>query len=311
MTTSHVPVLRDVVLTQLAVCAGGRYVDGTAGGGGHSEAMLRRSEPDGRLLALDRDPAAVERVQQRVKAWGDRATVVQSNFSEIKACAKRFGFENADGVLLDLGMSSDQLSHAERGFSFQEDGPLDMRMNPNDEVCAADIVNEAGEVELRDMLRELGEERDAGRIAAAIAQDRQQKPFRTTEELAALVARVKGYRRRGQTHPATKTFQALRMQVNGELECLRQGLESAMQIVRPGGRVAVMTFHSLEDRKVKQMFRCHVGRWESLQQGGERWIGDMPKMKQVTRRPIKPTQDEVQLNRRARSAKLRVVERIS
>lgn len=311
MATLHVPVLLSEVVETLAVKSGRRYLDGTAGGGGHSEAILKASEPDGRVLALDRDPAAVERVRNRLRAWGDRVTVVQSNFSELETCAKRWGFDNLDGILLDLGLSSDQLSERKRGFSFQEDGPLDMRMNPSDSVCAADLVNRSEEGELSELLWQLGEERDSRRIAAAIVQDRDDHPFETTAELASLVARVKGNRRRGRIHPATKTFQALRMRVNREMESLEQGLDAAMQVVRPGGRVAVITFHSLEDRMVKQAFRRHAGRMVSLPEGGERWEGRLPKMRRITRKPITASQAELESNPRARSAKLRVVERVN
>lgn len=308
MSGTHVPVLVSEVLEALAVSPGGRYIDGTAGGGGHAEAMLKASAPGGRVLALDRDGDAVERVRERLAPWGDRAKVVQGDFAEMRRHARAAGWEPANGVLLDLGMSSFQVDDAERGFSFLRDGPLDMRMNRTAGRTAAEWVNGASVVELTHILRDFGEEPAARRIAESIGARREKQPFRSTVELAEWVAEVTGGRR-GRIHPATRTFQALRMAVNDELGQLGRGLEEALAVVRPGGRVAVISFHSLEDRLVKRTFGDHVGQWESLQEGGRRRQAKAPPARWVRRKPWVPGEAEVEANPRARSAKLRAVER--
>ena len=217
---------------------------------------------------------------------------------------------DVDGVLLDLGFSSDQMDDAARGFSFQAEGPLDMRLDRSEPRTAADLVNGMEESELADVIFELGEERDARRIARAIVAERVRSPIRTTRRLADVVAAAKRGPR-GKIHPATQTFQALRIAVNRELESLDRGLEGALALVKPGGRVGVISFHSLEDRRVKRFFAEHAGRWESLEQGGERWVGAEPQVKLVTRKPVTASEDEIRANPRARSAKLRVAERVN
>ncbi len=308
MAFSHMPVLLAETLEALAVKAGGFYVDGTAGGGGHAEAILRASEPDGRLLALDRDEAAVRRVRERLQAWGERVQVVHGRFSEIAEWVSRFGPGPADGVLFDLGMSSFQVDDPARGFSFQSDGPLDMRMDLSAPRTAAQWLNEEPESEMARVLKEWGEEPAAKRIARAVVARRAERPFGRTSELAELVTAVKGGRRGRRIHPATQTFQAVRMAVNGEMEQIALGLEAALRAVRPGGRVAAISFHSVEDRLVKRTLGAHVPRWESLQEGGQRRHGRLPSVRWVRKKPWVAGPQECAANPRARSAKLRAVE---
>ncbi len=306
----HVPVMVNEVMDLLAIRAGGAYVDGTVGGAGHAEAMARRMGSDGRLLGLDRDSDAISRGRERLLPFAKSVTLVHGNFADLSQIAGEAGFAGVDGVLLDLGVSSFQLDEAERGFSFQSDGPLDMRMDRSLPKTAADLVAELPEADLANVLWRLGEERDSRRVAAAVVRARRSGAIRTTGRLADLVSEAKGGRR-GRIHPATQTFQALRMAVNDELGGIERGIEAALRLVKVGGRVAVITFHSIEDRLVKTIFARHVGRWESLQAGGQRWVGEQPACRWVNRKPVEPTEAESRGNARARSAKLRVVERVS
>jgi len=305
----HQSVLLEEVLSLLAVREGGVYVDGTAGSGGHAEAILERIGESGMLLAIDRDREALERTGKRLSRFGSRCRRIHGNYADIVAHCESAGVRDVDGVLLDLGVSSEQLDTAERGFSFMQDGPLDMRMDQSGLRTAADVVNRATEQDLTTILRDYGEERSARRIAARIVRRREEKPFETTSDLAETVAEAKGGRR-GRTHPATQAFQAIRMEVNGELDGINAGLRGGLELLREGGRMAVITFHSLEDRIVKRFFAAHEGRWESLEAGGERWEGELPPMKRITRKPVQPTEAECQVNPRARSSKLRVAERV-
>jgi len=305
----HVPVLLEEVLRGLSARTGSRIIDATAGGGGHAEALLRQILPDGSLLCLDRDPEAVERVRKRLSAVGGRVEVEHASFDRITEVARAAGMDAVDGIVMDLGMSSNQIEDAERGFSFLHDGPLDMRMDPGETTTAADLVNELEESELARILFEYGEERHSRRIARRIVERRADTPLRTTRDLAEVVESV-GRPGRGRIHEATRTFQALRIAVNRELDILKMGLEEALSLLRVGGRIAVISFHSLEDRIVKQIFTAHVGRMASLPQGGERWEGTEPRARYVFgRKPISPGEPEQKENPRARSAKLRVVER--
>ncbi|HEY6960226.1 MAG TPA: 16S rRNA (cytosine(1402)-N(4))-methyltransferase RsmH, partial [Candidatus Limnocylindria bacterium] len=239
------------VLAQLDPREAGRFLDGTLGGGGHAEAILERTAPSGRLLGLDVDPAALAEARRVLARFGERAVIVRANFALCDVVAREHGFAALDGVLLDLGLSSIQLADAQRGFSFRAEGPLDMRADPDLHLTAADIVNSWDQTELRRVFADYGEEPEAGRVAAAIVRRRTREPFLTADDLGRFVFGVKTQRRRG-IDPATRVFQALRIAVNDELENLQRGLAAAMSLLRPGGRLAVISFHSLEDRAVKQ-----------------------------------------------------------
>jgi 16S rRNA (cytosine1402-N4)-methyltransferase len=304
----HVPVLLEETIEALAVAPGGTYIDGTVGGGGHAEAILERIGAEGRMLGIDRDPAALALARERLSRF-PTVRLAQGDFADMMAIAHRHGIFAVDGVLLDIGVSSMQLDTPDRGFSFQHDAPLDMRMDPALPRTAANWVNEAPESELADVLWRYGEERAARRIARFIAAARARAPICTTGELAELVARAKGGRR-GRIHPATQTFQALRIAVNDELGQLERGLEAALALLKTGGRLAVICFHSLEDRIVKRRLSEHVGRRESLESGGERRIAKPPLARWVIKGPRMAGEDEVRRNPRARSARLRAVERI-
>ena len=307
----HQPVLVKEMIDLMAIKVDGSYIDGTAGGGGHSAAILEKAGAAARLLAVDRDADAIERVRARFADSGFHVIVVRGSFSDLCALAERNGFAQVDGVVLDLGVSSFQLDEAHRGFSFRQDGPLDMRMDRDQELTAESLVNRLDGAELADLIWRLGEEPAARRVAAAIVRARAVAPLRTTGALADVVRAAKGGRRGARIDPATQTFQALRMAVNRELEEVARGVEAAIALVKPGGRVAVISFHSLEDRAVKHALADHVGRRVSLPQGGDRWEGLYPACRWITRKPVTPADEECAANPRARSAKLRVVERIS
>jgi len=304
----HVPVLLNETLDLLVTNPAGTYIDGTLGRGGHAEAILKRLLPEGRLIGLDRDAEAIEQTAEILKPFEKQVQRIHGNFADMKTLCKSIGVTEADGVLLDLGVSSPQLDVAERGFSFNRDGPLDMRMDRTQGRSAADLVNEDDEKTLADLIYRLGEERDSRRIARAIIQERKQRRIERTLDLAEIVEKAKGGRR-GSIHPATKTFQALRMAVNAELENLSAGLDAGLSILREGGRMAVITFHSLEDRIVKEFFKRHTVRRESLQQGGEREVYEKPAVRLLTRKPLAAAKEELDKNPRSRSAKLRAAER--
>ena len=290
----HVTVLLDEVVRWLAPRSGGTYVDCTLGGGGHAEALLAASAPGGRLLGLDADPTALDVARERLAPYGPRLVAVRANFRELRSVATAHGFDAVDGIVMDLGLSSRQLEASSRGFSFRADEPLDMRFDPVQGGTAADIVNRADERELADILYAYGEEHRSRRVAREIVRRRGRRPLATTGDLVAAVEAALGPRR-GRTHPATRTFQALRIAVNGELDALEAALPQAAGLLAPSGRLAVIAFHSLEDRRVKQFFR----------DGG---TPEAP-LAALTRRPIVPSDAEVAANPRARSAKLRVAER--
>lgn len=304
----HQSVLLTEVLAGLNLRPGGIAVDGTLGGGGHTAALAEAVGPQGRVVALDRDAGALERARQKLGPIAPRCTLVQSSFAQMDEVVTGLGLKQVDGVLLDIGISSDQLDDPDRGFSFMRDGPLDMRMDQEAPLTAADLVNTLPEEELVRLLKRNGEEPRSRAIAHKIVGQRGVVPFRRTAQLADLVTEVYGGRR-GRIHPATLTFQALRIAVNGELEALSAGLEAGLRILKVGGRMAVITFHSLEDRIVKQFFVEHQGRMESLPEGGAKWVGALPEMTILTRRPVVATDEECRENPRARSAKLRVAER--
>ncbi len=305
----HKPVMSAEVIEGLAVKTGGRYIDATLGDGGHAQALLEAIGPTGRLLGVDRDAEALEQARSVLWDWREQYVEARANFESLAEVASTHDFLGADGVLFDLGVRSAQLDHPERGFSFMQDGPLDMRMDQRQDWTAADLVNEWTESELAQVIWRYGEERAARRIAAAVVARREDRRFTRTLDLAEVVELAVGGRR-GKTHPATRTFQALRMRVNEELQAIEIGVRSAIDLVRPGGRIAVLTYHSLEDRLVKQICNRHVGQWQSLQAGGQEWVGEQPQLQRFTRKPLVPSVAEVRENPRARSAKLRIVERM-
>jgi 16S rRNA (cytosine1402-N4)-methyltransferase len=303
----HRPVLLAEVLEALQPRAGGRYVDGTLGGAGHARAILKASTPAGWLFGCDRDWQAIEAARERLAPFGDRVELRHGNYSGLNEWVDA---GSCDGALLDLGVSSHQLDTAERGFSFQQDGPLDMRMDPGNGSTAADLVNTLPASELASIFWNFGEERQARRIARAIDEERSRKPFQTTGQLAGLIARVSPRKGR-RVHPATRVFQALRMVVNDELGALERGLSGVLAVLKPGGRLAIITFHSLEDRMVKQFGRVRARDYEVPGEVDvpELRIPRAPELKWVTRKPVEPGPEEVQANPRSRSARLRVMEK--
>lgn len=303
---NHVPVLYEAVLAYLALSPGNHVIDGTLGGAGHAAGLLLAIAPEGRLLGLDRDPEALARARERLAPFGQRAVLVQSSFRELRAVAQMYHFVPADGVLLDLGLSSHQLASPERGFSLFKEGPLDMRFDPTQGTTAADLVNGLPTEELAEILYRYGEEKQSRRIAQAIVAAR---PLGTTRELAEVVAKAKGGRR-GRIHPATKSFQALRIAVNDELGALEEVLPQALEVLRSGGRWAVICFHSLEDRLVKRFFRSQEQDCICPPEQPTCTCQHQPTLRVITRRPVRPDDKEITQNPRARSARLRVAEKL-
>jgi 16S rRNA (cytosine1402-N4)-methyltransferase len=304
----HKPVMVAEVLNALKPKPTGRYADGTVGGAGHAEAMLVATSPTGWLYGCDRDGAAIEWARERLARFAGRFEIRRGNFSEL---CEWVPAESCDGVLLDLGVSSPQLDRAERGFSFGQDGPLDMRMDTRQPGTAAGLVNTADEFELARIFWELGGERESRRFARAIVKDRQQRPFETTRQLAELIERLSPRHGR-KAHPATKVFQALRIAVNDEIGSLERGLAGALKILKSGGRLAVITFHSLEDRVVKDFGRVRARDYTF---SGEVDVPELrepclPELRWIARKAIKPGDSELAENPRSRSAQLRVFEKI-
>jgi 16S rRNA (cytosine1402-N4)-methyltransferase len=302
----HVPVMLDEALEALDVQASGRYLDGTFGRGGHARAILERLSPEGRLLLMDRDPQAVAEAEHAF-AHDPRVSIRRGNFAQLAEWA--LTEEGLDGILLDIGVSSPQLDEPARGFSFMADAPLDMRMDPETGESAADFLARAEASEIADVLWRYGEERFSRRIARAIVAQRETQPLRRTGELADLLARLLGRREKGK-HPATRTFQALRIKVNGELDALQEGLQGSLDRLRPGGRLVVISFHSLEDRMVKQFIRSQSG----IPPTGPRNLPPPeapPARLRAVGKARFPGSDELAVNPRSRSAVLRVAERLS
>ncbi|MBF8281474.1 MAG: 16S rRNA ((1402)-N(4))-methyltransferase [Anaerolineales bacterium] len=305
MSRSHLPVLYPEVLAGLKPAPGGKYIDGTLGAGGHAAGILTLSSPDGRLLGMDRDPRALETARAALAPFGDRVTIVSASYTHMADAAR--GFAPVDGILLDLGLSSLQLDDPARGFAFQSEGPLDMRFDPQSELTAAEIVNEWPLDELADILYQYGEERHSRKIAQAIGAAR---PLRTTTQLAGVVVRAVGGRRdASRIHPATRTFQALRIAVNGELDMVKEVLPIAVSLLNPGGRLAVISFHSLEDRIVKDYFRLQA-RGPQNDPALPAPAHFVPVLKEITRKPGVASAEEIARNPRARSAKLRIAEKL-
>lgn len=302
----HQPVLYNEIIHALQPRRAGRYVDCTVGAGGHARDILEASQPDGELLGLDVDPVALELAQTRLEPFSGRVFLVRASFTSLRAQLNRLGWETVDGILIDLGVSSMQLDTADRGFSFQLEAELDMRFNPDAPVRAIDLVNNMQERELADLIYTYGEERRSRQIARAIVRER---PIRTTLHLASVVAAACGGRR-GRRHPATRTFQALRIAVNQELAALEEVLPQAVDALAAGGRLAVIAYHSLEDRVIKQYFRQVSRDCVCPPQQPVCTCGHKATIRELNRRPIRPTEPEIRANPRSRSARLRVVEKL-
>ena len=306
----HVSVLLEECIEALSIKPDGIYVDGTLGGAGHSS-RIAAELTTGRLIGIDRDPVALEAAGERLKPFADRVTLVHSNFDEMDTVLKDLGISGVDGILMDLGVSSPQLDDGKRGFSYMADAPLDMRMNSEDTLDARQIVNGWSYEELKRILYDYGEERYAPRIAAAICKRREEAPIETTLELVDIIrGAMPAAALREKQHPAKRSFQAIRIAVNDELGAVRQGMEAAIDHLKPGGRLAVITFHSLEDRIVKNVFQDAAKGCTCPPSFPVCVCGHKPKIKILTKKPIIATREEVEENPRSRSAKLRVAERV-
>ena len=307
-TGGHVPVLAREVIDALQPRDGGRYIDGTFGAGGYTAAMLDRA--DCQVIAIDRDPDAIAAGQALATRYAPRLRLIEGRFGDMAELLSAEGVEDVDGVALDLGVSSMQFDRSERGFSFRNSGPLDMRMEKSG-PSAADLVNEADEAELADVIWRYGEERRSRRVARAIVEARKVKRIETTGELAEIVRRAVGPSAKDESDPATRAFQALRIAVNDELGELERGLAAAESVLAPGGRLAVVSFHSLEDRAVKEFVRARAGRTPSpSRHAPPRAAEREATLRDLTRRPVLPTESEVAANPRARSARLRAAEKL-
>ena len=307
----HIPILRDTVVSLLAPQRGGTFVDGTLGGGGHAEAVLERLPEGGRLYGIDRDGAAIEAASLRLARFGEAFTAIRGNFFDMKRLLAGQGVMEADGILLDLGVSSHQLDTPERGFSYHEDAPLDMRMDPSAPLSAYDVVNGYPAEALARIIREYGEERYAMRVANAIVREREKAPLDSTVRLAEIVKRaMPAPARREQQHPARRTFQALRIEVNGELAGLSDALTDAHDLLRSGGVFAVITVHSLEDRIVKQAFKTFENPCTCDPRAPICTCGKKPTARMLTKKPIVAEEAELKENPRARSAKLRAIQKL-
>jgi 16S rRNA (cytosine1402-N4)-methyltransferase len=307
----HHPVMVERVVELLRPHPGGVYLDATLGLGGHAERLLAASAPDGRVIGLDRDPESLALARERLAGAGDRLVTVGASFADLAAVAEDLGVTAVDGVLYDLGVSSLQLDEPARGFSYRTDAPLDMRMDPTAGVTAAEVLNTYPRAELARILRDYGEERHAGRIAGFIDQARRRRPIETTGQLVEVVkAAVPAAARRTGPHPARRAFQALRIEVNRELEALQASLPQAVDLLAPGGRLVVLAYHSLEDRIVKRSLAAAAGRDDQAPPGFPVAVRPPARVAVLTRRPETPTAAEVAANPRAESAKLRAAEKL-
>ena len=307
---SHRSVLLDECMEGLAIKPDGTYIDGTAGGGGHSSEIAKQLD-SGRLIAIDQDEAAIMAATARLEPLGKNVRVVRSNFCEISRVCDDLGIEKIDGVLLDLGVSSYQLDTPERGFSYNSDAPLDMRMDKRKALSAYEVVNNYSAEELRRILYEYGEERFAPKIATAIVREREKKPIETTAELTNIIKyAMPPAAREGGHHPAKRSFQAIRIEVNGELDVIEPAIRASVERLSSGGRIAIITFHSLEDRIVKQAFASLASGCTCPKEFPVCVCGNKPKVRLVNRKPILPSKEELEENPRSRSAKLRVAEKL-
>lgn len=310
MAFEHKSVLLEETIDSLAIKPDGIYVDGTLGGGGHAFEVCRRLGDKGRLVGIDQDAAAIGAASERLAQFQDKVTVVRSNYENIAAVLADLGIEKADGIYLDLGVSSYQLDTVERGFTYREDAPLDMRMDQRNSQTAADIVNTYSEMDLYRIIRDYGEDRFAKNIAKHIVRVRQEKPFETTGELIEVIkAAIPAKVRATGGHPAKRTFQALRIELNHELDVLNKSIDTMIELLNPGGRLSIITFHSLEDRIVKSRFRTNENPCICPPGFPVCMCGKESRGIVVTRKPIVPTNEEIEANKRAKSSKLRVFER--
>lgn len=310
MEFKHISVLKNECIEGLKIRPDGVYVDGTLGGAGHALEVCRRLGPDGRFIGIDQDEAAVKNGYEKLGEF-ENVTIVRDNFQNFSGIMETLGVKAVHGVLLDLGVSSKQLDDGERGFSYMQDAELDMRMDQRAPLTARDVVNTYPEEELRRILTEYGEERWSARIAEFIAKERQQKPIETTGELVRIIKEAvpKGARQDG-PHPAKRSFQALRIEVNHELDILEKSIRSMAEYLAPGGRICIITFHSLEDRIVKQTFRSLENPCTCPKDFPVCICGKKPVVRVITRKPIVPDAEEIEANPRSRSAKLRIAERV-
>ena len=310
MPDRHIPVLADEVLDYLEPQGKGWIVDGTLGDGGHAELILKRGAPNCRVLGIDRDPEILERTRKRLALYGDRVALVHGNFRDIGSILMNNNIKTIDGFLLDLGVSSYQLDTARRGFSFMKDGPLDMRMNSNDSATAADLLIRLTDAELVRVLREYGDEKFAKRIVRGIRRAQEKGPIQTTLQLTHVIASSMKFTRPTRIHHATRTFQALRIAVNDELESLKQSLEGFLDALNMAGKALVISFHSLEDRIVKNFFRGREKGCVCPSDFPMCVCGKTPDLKVLTRRPVRPGAQEVTENPRSSSARLRIAEKV-
>lgn len=310
MDFKHISVLLDETIDGLDIKPDGIYVDGTLGGGGHSYEILRRLSPKGRLIGIDQDGEALKAAGERLKEFENQITLVRSNYCEIDKVLKELNVEKVDGILLDIGVSSYQLDNLERGFSYKSDAPLDMRMDTRQELTAADVVNTYSENELFKIIKDYGEDKFAKNIAKHIVLARKEKPLETTKELSEVIKRAIPMKVKAKGgHPAKKTFQAIRIEVNQELTVLKESIDKMIDLLKPNGRICIITFHSLEDRIVKTKFRENENPCTCPQNFPVCVCGKKSKGKVITRKPIIPSEDEIEENKRAKSSKLRIFER--
>ena len=310
MEFKHVSVLLQETVDGLNVKPDGIYVDGTLGGGGHSNEVCTRLGAKGSIIGIDQDEAAIEAASIRLKDFGEKVTIVRSNYCDMKSRLHELGIDKVDGIMLDLGVSSYQLDTADRGFSYREDAPLDMRMDQRSEMTARDIVNDYSEMDLYRVIRDYGEDKFAKNIARHIVRERAKRPIETTGELTDVIRHAIPMKFQKKTgHPAKRTFQAIRIELNRELDVLRDSLDDMIDMLNPGGRLCIITFHSLEDRIVKSAFKKNENPCTCPSDFPVCVCGKVSKGRVITRKPILPSEEEMEVNSRSKSAKLRIFER--
>ena len=310
MEFKHISVLLDETIDSLNIKPDGIYVDGTLGGGGHSLEICKRLGQGGRLIGIDQDMDAIKAASKRLEAYKEKINIVHSNYQDIESCLGELSICGVDGIVLDLGVSSYQLDNVDRGFTYREDTPLDMRMDQSQMKTAKDIVNGYSEMELFKVIRDYGEDQFAKNIAKHIVKAREDGPIETTGQLNEIIkAAIPAKMRQGTGHPSKKTFQAIRIELNQELEVLENSIDKMIELLNPGGRLSIITFHSLEDRIVKNLFRRNMNPCTCPPSFPVCTCGQAPKGKIITRKPIIPSDEEISDNKRAKSSKLRVFEK--